>query len=818
MFITNVDEAVPILRTKFREYLAQKLNISADAKKIKCFIHEDSTPSMYFNPKNNYETATCFGCNRTVDIFEAAAILDNVPASGPEWITETIPYLSATLNVPLRMGQPSALDKEKAELYRLAQDIADILASSSENENYLKKRNWITNDLIIGSISEEELLSRLIKKGYSHEYLITSGMIRTEKTSFFGENKVTFVIKDYRNKPVAFVSRNLEEGAKPKYINSAETLIYEKRKTLVGLDIALKKGKAKQQGLYVVEGPGDLTQLYRLGIYNAVACCGTALTKEHLELIKMLGISKLNLSFDWDNAGAIATNDVLKKSLSGITGLACSVIINTDTNVKDIDELLSKETNLDLFNGLKRITAFEWMMQNVSSHSDATEICAELIPTIAAEPTAIQREKLAKILSQYTSISLTSIFADIETLRNGKAEERKERILAAGQKYLRSVESDPENISSLIAQHEDDIASIDKEYDKHTIGVNYQLSRFDALQSKREREATDGSVTEFRMTRFLGFKNAFANGADATSGVLIYLGGRPNSGKTATGIAVATDVLVSDPDAIVIGHFTDDNYTQVEPRFKSNISEMIRSKNDPRLTIGQVVNPILRCTSQSELATYNRANDYIREALADERLILIDQEDGSIMSSLEKQLKYIRYRYPSKKIFLLSDNTHRYKDYPNKDPMTRMRMISDRQKELTTKYDCALFATVEYRKNMPFDQSKIKFPVDDDIADARALMYNPNAIIHVYNDMHDRKDDAEIFWIKNGLKQPRLTLLFSKNKIADFKDKLIFDLDTSTVTLKETPVNVAAAQFEQYNGDDEVENTNTIYIDTDYEE
>ena len=98
-----------------------------------------------------------------------------------------------------------------------------------------------------------------------------------------------------------------------------------------------------------------------------------------------------------------------------------------------------------------------------------------------------------------------------------------------------------------------------------------------------------------------------------------------------------------------------------------------------------------------------------------------------------------------------------------------------------------MIATAEYRKNMPMDTTKMKLPVDDDLADARALMYRPNIIFHVYNDIHDRKDHAEIFWKdSSGKIYPRLMLHFTKNKISGFKEKLILDMDISNIFL--TPV------------------------------
>lgn len=141
-------------------------------------------------------------------------------------------------------------------------------------------------------------------------------------------------------------------------------------------------------------------------------------------------------------------------------------------------------------------------------------------------------------------------------------------------------------------------------------------------------------------------------------------------------------------------------------------------------------------------------------------------------------------------------NTHNYVDFLDKESRERMTRISTLQKELTGKYRCAMYATVEYRKNMPLDSSKMKFPVDDDIADARALLYRPNVIAHVYNDLHDRQENAEVVWFDGGVIRPRLLIGISKNKLTDFKDKLTLDLDPKTVTLTQKDTQEARAEVE----------------------
>jgi DNA primase catalytic core len=792
MYITNLDEVVPAMRVRLRDYLVKTIGIEPDAKKFKCIVHDDNDPSMYFNPKNAEETAHCFSCNATIDIFEAASRLESLPPSGPDWIKETIPHLAEKLEIPIKLGDPSPIDRERAKQYKIAQDISDILSQSNANEDYLKSRNWENDTLSIGSISEEELVTALAEKGWELVDINTSLLVRSTRHHFFGEDKLTFSIKDYRGRPVAFISRSLGEASQ-KYINTPESCIYEKGKILFGLDVALRKGKAKNRGIYIVEGPGDVAQLNRLGVYNVAAVCGTAFTADHLSLLGMLGIRTMYLSLDWDKAGWAATNRILKEEIRFAPGISIWVVDppkdeNGNATHDDVDSLLHSETTPDKFKKLDLVPAFEWVLRNFSDHTPADEICSELIPIVASENSAVKRELLIQTLCEYTDMSFQSISEDVRSIRDGKAEERRERIVAATEKYQRAVSDDPLNVRAIAAEHERDLEYIEKEYETDVIGVNYQLNRFDALQEKRRTDSDKNKFTEFKMGWFTDFGEALSSGMPWTEGALIYVGGRANSGKTATVLMIGLDVAMHDPDAIVVMHTTDDTYSQIEPRLKTNIARMMNPGRRRSIKIGETAAPYDNITSNEVWGMYNTADEKFRELLSEEKLVIVDMEDGSTLSALEKNLRYLRRRYPNKKMLVVCDNTHNYIDFPNFDQRMRMTKISTAQKNLTGRYRCCMIATAEYRKNMPMDKSKLVFPVDDDLADARALTYRPNMIIHVYNDLHDRKDEAEIFWTDPAdpeKPKPRLMLLITKNKLTKFKDKLILDLDTDTVTLKQ---------------------------------
>jgi DNA primase len=797
-YISNVNELVAELRPRLTNYLEKHLGAEAGNVKAKfhCISHEDKTPSCSYNPKSGYQTFRCWSGCGDFDIFRAASVIENLPISGPEFITETLPALAEQMGLEVQMGAISPAEKEKAKLLKLANDISNILEAhaSEEGTAYCKERGWSRDRLTIGSIDSGELSSRLQEQGWSQTDIISSMMIRTSTTKFIDSELLTFVVKDYRGRPVGFISRNLGNSG-PKYINSHESAIYEKKKILLGIDIALKAG-AKKDGLYIVEGPGDLAALHRVGIFNVAAVCGTAFTGEHLALLKMLGIRQAYFCLDWDEAGTGATERILMNEIKFAPGVSCSVVIPGDTEAKDPSELIANEKTGKPFTDLQKVPAFEWVLGRISDKAAADEVCSSMVPLIAAETSAIRRELLTKQLSDFTGISYQSITQDVAAIRDGKEQERRERLEGAAQKYMRAVSADPTNLLSALTQHEADIEDINREYEKTIMGANHQVGRFDALEEIKATSATDKNLSEFQFGFYRMFGAALAGGMSATDGNLVYFGGRANAGKTAVTTSLGIDVAMHDLFAMVIMHWTDDAYTQVAPRIITTIADMIRQPEESRLTIGEAANPYRNIKSKETWIVYQRAADIFRHLLGEERLILIDSEDGNTLTPLEKQLKYARTKYPDRKILVVADNTANYADYPGLDQTSRMRNIATSQKNMTAKYHCAMFATVEYRKNMPMDTSKMKLPVNDDIADARAMMYRPNIIIHVYNDLNDRGQDATIHWVNKETKTlcPRLMLVFGKNKITSFKspeNKIMMDLDPSTVTLIEKDLNEA---------------------------
>ena len=657
-YITNVEELVDELKGKLPEYLQMMLGGEAGnvGKKLHCFAHEDSNPSMSYNPHSGYTSVMCWSGCGSFDIFRACNVLEGMPDKGPEWITSTLPHLAEKLGLEVQLGEVSEHERNRANLFRLNNDITNILKETTLNDEYIESRGWKSDHIVIGSIDATELEAKLQELGYPLKFIREYGVIGTGAWSYFGEDRVTFAIKDYRGRTVGFVARYIpyqKGGAIPKYINSSESIVYRKREILLGLDAALKY--AKKDGLYLVEGPGDVASMHAQEIHNVAAVCGVSFTGEHLALLKMLGVTKLFLCLDWDDAGQKASLKIMKEELRFAPGVTCFVVNPPEEGFTGDPGEYLESSGADKFRELTMTPGFEWTLKFAGEDQPKDQVCEELVPLIASEQSAVRREILIKTLSDFTGIMFQSIAQDVEALRDGKAAQRRERIEAAVQKFSRAGVSDPDNVLALVGTFEKDLEKIEKEFKRNIIGVSYQMDRYEAALQLKASVDTDANMAEFVFGHHRDFGDAMSGGMNATRGVLGYIGGRANSGKTATVISLATDVALHDNNAIVITHFTDDSYTQVEPRFIGNIAAMIQQHGDADLEIGMAANPYVNIKNDAQWEVYNRATEVLRNLLKEERLIVIDSEDGATLTALERNLRYVRQRYPNKKLLVVCD-------------------------------------------------------------------------------------------------------------------------------------------------------------------
>lgn len=289
-----------------------KLQKAGANYKAVCPFHSEKGPSFYVSPAR--EIWHCFGCNLGGDMFEFVKQIEGVE------FVEALRLLAGRAGVELRMEDPT-IRNERTRILDLVRE-ASVFYQKNLSENkevleYLKQRG-LTEETIknfgLGfSLPEEKgwrgLTMYLKSKGYSGDEAEKAGLaIKKAANDYYDRfrGRIMFPLFDASGREVGFSGRIFgpEKEGMGKYINTPQTLLYDKSKILYGFDRA-KMEIRKKDSCVLVEGQMDVIMSHQAGVLNAVAVSGTALTPLHLEAIKRL-TDKLVMAFDSDEAGLSA--------------------------------------------------------------------------------------------------------------------------------------------------------------------------------------------------------------------------------------------------------------------------------------------------------------------------------------------------------------------------------------------------------------------------------------------------------------------------------------------------------------------------------
>jgi DNA primase len=293
-----------------------------------CPFHSEKTPSFMVNPSHQF--FHCFGCGESGDIF--SFIMKYHRLSFPEALKKLANRYSIILPEKKISPREMAKIENLNRLYEITEKTAEIyhqnlINNFSENRagQYLQQRG-ISKDIVksfyLGYAPPEWnfLEQKIARKDGIRELLIEAGLIVKKERSVYDRfrDRILCPIYDLTGRVIGFGGRILGDG-QPKYLNSPETPIFDKGKNLFGLyqnrDVIRKSGKC-----LIVEGNFDLLSLVTNGIRNVVAPLGTALTSNHLKLVKRHA-DQAFLFFDGDSAGRKAairsTANFLNEELDG---------------------------------------------------------------------------------------------------------------------------------------------------------------------------------------------------------------------------------------------------------------------------------------------------------------------------------------------------------------------------------------------------------------------------------------------------------------------------------------------------------------------
>lgn len=296
-----------------------QLRKSGKSFKGLCPFHDERTPSFYVMPETG--TWKCFGCGEGGDIFtfvEKQQALD---------FRDALTLLAEKAGVPLDGGSygdgaEEPLEASARKRLRALNETAAIwfhsqLLQAQEAQYaraYLDSRG-VSSEAIahwrLGYAPDGEKLSRyLLEQGYSVKELVEAGLSRERDGSKGGgvydyfRNRLIFPIRDVRGHTIAFGGRELG-GATPKYLNTPQTVLFDKSATLYGLDLA-RDGIRRANQVVFVEGYMDAVVPHQYGFRNVVAVIGSAITEKHIRQIKKM-TRRVALALDPDAAGESAT-------------------------------------------------------------------------------------------------------------------------------------------------------------------------------------------------------------------------------------------------------------------------------------------------------------------------------------------------------------------------------------------------------------------------------------------------------------------------------------------------------------------------------
>ena len=276
-----------------------------------CPFHNEKSPS--FSVSREKQMYYCFGCGAGVNVFTFLMEYENYS------FQEALKYLADRAGVDLPEAEYSKEARERADQKAILLEINKVAAQyfyvqlkspqGAHALSYLKDRGL--SDEMIHSFGlgysnkySNDLYQYLKSKGYRDELIVKAGLVTVDERYGASDkfwNRVMFPIMDSNSRVIGFGGRVMGD-AKPKYLNSPETMIFDKSRNLYGLNRARSSRKPY---FLLCEGYMDVISLHQAGFSNAVASLGTALTPGHAALIKRY-VKEVYLTYDSDEAGTKA--------------------------------------------------------------------------------------------------------------------------------------------------------------------------------------------------------------------------------------------------------------------------------------------------------------------------------------------------------------------------------------------------------------------------------------------------------------------------------------------------------------------------------
>ncbi len=332
------------------------------------------------------------------------------------------------------------------------------LLSNQHALEYVFKKRGLSKEIVqefrLGYAPDdgEAAVRFLTKKGFSKQELGEAGLTNRFGGDIF-RGRMTVPLMDASGQVIGFTGRILKDDPKaPKYLNTPQTLVYDKSRHVFGLSQA-KEAIRKGEFSVVVEGNLDVVSSHQVGVKNVVASAGTALTEWHLKALARLS-HDVRLSFDADKAGLAATERAIP--IAHDVGVELS-IISLPNGAKDPDELIQQSVGA----WSKAIQSVEpvvdWVLRQYSTRVDMTtaagkrRFTTEALAVVANLADSVEQEHYMNQIAEMTGTSLDAITAK---LRAGPAE------ATPALKQVKASSSQPEQPKLPAAANQDNLLAV----------------------------------------------------------------------------------------------------------------------------------------------------------------------------------------------------------------------------------------------------------------------------------------------------------------------------------------------------------------------
>ncbi len=391
-----------------------------------CPFHNERTPSFTVSPAKGFYK--CFGCGKAGD--SVTFMMEHEHLTFPE----ALRYLAKKYNITIEEEAPSAEQIESQSQREALFVVTSYAQKHFTNElwngdegkaiglSYFRERGF-TDEIIkkfeLGYAVDkwDDLTKSATEDGYLQENLVKAGLTIVQEQKVYDRfrGRVIFPIHSLTGRPIAFGARILKVDPKsPKYLNSPETEIYYKSKTLYGISQA-KKDIINKDTCFLVEGYTDVVSLHQAGVENVVASSGTALTVEQIRLIGRY-TKNITVLYDGDAAG-------IKASIRGIDlileeGMNVRVILFPDGD--DPDSFSKRVSSHELIEYLNKeavdFISFKTKLLLSDTNGDPIKkasLVRDIVETISKAPDAISRAAYLRQTSLLMEMSESVLLAEL---------------------------------------------------------------------------------------------------------------------------------------------------------------------------------------------------------------------------------------------------------------------------------------------------------------------------------------------------------------------------------------------------------------------